>query len=128
MVQVYFLDVAKGSDQVTPVIDRALAEIERRGRAVPGTDRERAVTVERDLVADLDVVLGADGDRVRLSDVPPLLRGCAPDWEPYKMLTGADLSELLDREGIRWTNGGNVPRLDPADVRRVRSAEAELDI
>src|SRR6185437_493263 len=26
VVQVYFLDVAKGSDQVTPLIDRALAE------------------------------------------------------------------------------------------------------
>jgi hypothetical protein len=29
------------------------------------------------------------------------------------------LRELLDDEGVRVTNTGNVPRIDPADLRRV---------
>jgi S-DNA-T family DNA segregation ATPase FtsK/SpoIIIE len=120
VVQVYFLDVAKGSDQVTPLIDRALAEIARRGRAVPGTDRARPAVESRDLLADLDGVLGGyeDGERVRLSDLPALLREAAPQWTQYKALTASALREALEAEGVRVTNTGNVPRLDPADLRR----------
>jgi S-DNA-T family DNA segregation ATPase FtsK/SpoIIIE len=119
MAQVYYLDVTKGHDQVTPIIERSLGEIARRGRTVPGTDRDRQPIEQRDLLADLDNVLGADGDRVRLSDVPALLRGHARHWLPYQQMTGAELADLLDGEGVRWTNGGNVPRLDPADLRAV---------
>jgi S-DNA-T family DNA segregation ATPase FtsK/SpoIIIE len=119
VVQVYFLDVAKGSDQVTPLIERSLAEIARRGRAVPGTERERPAIESRDLLGDLDAVLGDDGDPVRLSHLPALLQHHAPDWTAYQSLTGRQLAELLDTEGVRITNTGNVPRLDPADLRRV---------
>jgi S-DNA-T family DNA segregation ATPase FtsK/SpoIIIE len=119
VVQVYFLDVAKGSDQVTPLIGRALAEIARRDRPVPGTDRARPALESRDLLADLDAVLGGNGERVRLSDLPALLRDHAPGWTPYKTLTAAALRDALDDQGVRVTNTGNVPRLDPADLRRV---------
>jgi S-DNA-T family DNA segregation ATPase FtsK/SpoIIIE len=119
MVQVYFLNVAKGHDQVTPIIRRALAEIERRDRAVPGTDRARPAIESRDLLADLGAVLETteDGERVRLSDLPALLRDHAPRWTPYKALTAAALRDALEAEGVRVTNTGNVPRLDPADLR-----------
>jgi len=119
MVQVYYLDVAKGSDQVTPIIERSLAEIARSGRQVPGT--VRAVAESRDLLADLGQVLGTD--RVRLADVPAMLRKLAPAWAPYRALTGVGLRELLDAEGVRTTNTGNVRELDPADLPKLGSGK-----
>ena len=73
-------------------------------------------------------MLGAD--RVRLADLPALLRDLAPTWGPYRTLTGVQLRDLLDDAGVRTTNVGNVPRLDPADLRRVlaeRRAETDDD-
>jgi hypothetical protein len=38
------------------------------------------------------------------------------------------LRDLLDDAGVRTTNVGNVPRLDPADLRRVLAGRrAETD-
>jgi DNA segregation ATPase FtsK/SpoIIIE, S-DNA-T family len=116
MIQVYFLDVAKGNDQVTPIIQRSLAQIARAGHEVPGTGRARVIEV-RDLLADLDQVLGAG--RVRLADVPALLRELAPGWGEYRAMTAVRLRDLLNGEGVRVTNTGNVLRLDPSDLRRV---------
>ena len=117
VVQVYFIDVARDNDQVTPVIDRALAEIARIGRGMPGMERGLLAIEVRDLLDDLDAVLGTE--RVRLADVPALLRDLAPTWGPYRTLTGVQLRDLLDAAGVRTTNVGNVLRLDPADLRRV---------
>jgi DNA segregation ATPase FtsK/SpoIIIE, S-DNA-T family len=116
MVQVYYLDVARGNDQVTPIIERSLAEIARLGREVPGTGTVLAIEV-RDLLDDLSEVLSSDSEPVRLADLPPRLRKLAPTWGPYRALNGVQLRDLLDTEGIRVTNTGNVPRLDPADLR-----------
>ncbi|MFC5831417.1 hypothetical protein [Nonomuraea insulae] len=119
IVQVYFLSISKENDQVTPIIDRAMAAMQ----GVP--DRPQAEG-SRDLLADLDAVMG--DDRVRLADLPGLLRQLAPDWFPYKSLTGSQLRDLLTREhGVRVTNTGNVPRLDPADVRRALSEQDESE-
>ena len=116
IVQVYFLDATRGSgDQVTPVIERSLAAIARLGRAVPGTGAARPLEA-RDLLGDLAEVIGAE--RARLADLPALLRSLAPHWGPYRALTGIRLGELLAGAGVRVTNTGNVPRLDPADLRR----------
>lgn len=41
---------------------------------------------------------------------------------PYRDLTGTQLRELLDAEGVRTTNTANVRELDPADLH----AAAEL--
>lgn len=49
-----------------------------------------------------------------------LLRKLAPDWPPYRSLTGVDLRDLLNGQGVWTINTGNVLRLDPADLRRVR--------
>lgn len=119
MVQVYFLSVDKGSirgDQVTPIIDRAMAELERRGLAVPGTDRKRVID-SRDLLADIDAVVG-DG-RVNLADVPVLLKREAPTWEPYQSLTGVQLRKLLEADGVRVLTTGGYLWLEPADLRSV---------
>lgn len=126
MVQAYFLSVAKNADQVTPLVDRALAEISRRGRAVPGTDRARPAIESRNLLDDLDEVLGPE--RVRLADVPALLRDLAPHWAPYRTLTGQALRELLDAEDVPTTNTGNVRRLDPAALRAVLAERSTADL
>jgi DNA segregation ATPase FtsK/SpoIIIE, S-DNA-T family len=126
-VQAHFLSVRRDRDQVTPLIERVLAEIERRGRAVPGADRERPAIEARDLLADLGDVLGGygDGERVRLSDLPALLRDLAPGWTGYRALNATQLRALLEDAGVRVTNTGNIPRLDPADLRR---ALADRDV
>jgi S-DNA-T family DNA segregation ATPase FtsK/SpoIIIE len=117
MVQVYFISV-DDPDQVTPIIDRSLAEIARRGRGLPGGSApELAIQVPRDLLEDLDEVI--DGpDRVRLSELPPLLRKLDKAWLPYRALDGVQLAELLDREGVKWVKTGNKPQLDPAELAR----------
>jgi S-DNA-T family DNA segregation ATPase FtsK/SpoIIIE len=107
------VDDDTGWDAATDVIARAVAQV------APGTRTEatgpKAVIEVRDLLDDLVEVLGAE--RVRLADVPALLRDLAPHWEPYKTLTGTALRDQLAEVGVRVTNTGNVPRLDPADVR-----------
>jgi S-DNA-T family DNA segregation ATPase FtsK/SpoIIIE len=127
IVQVHFLSVARGSDQVTPLVQRALAEMARQGRAVPGTGRARAIET-RDLLDDLDEVLGGGADRARLADLPGMLRNLAPSWTPYRNLTGTQLRALLGREGVRTTITGNIPRLDPADLREVIMCRSTQDL
>jgi predicted GIY-YIG superfamily endonuclease len=66
------------------------------------------------LLDDLGQILGSE--RVRLSELPVLLRQHDPDWLPYRKMTGTDLHAVLRKHGIRVTNTGNVRRLDPADL------------
>jgi S-DNA-T family DNA segregation ATPase FtsK/SpoIIIE len=117
VVQVYFLDVAKGNDQVTPVIERSLAEIARLGRDVPGTGRARAAIEARDLLADLGQVLG--DDRVKLRDTVGLLRKLAPTWGPYRSMTARQLAADLAAGGVRTVNSSGTLWLDPAVLREV---------
>jgi len=109
------VDDDTGYDAAAEVIARAMTIV------APGTPISATVTSpaieRRDLLGDLDQVL--DDDRVRLADVPALLRDLAPAWVPYRALTGTQLRDLLDDEGVRTGRTGNVWRLDPADVRRV---------
>ena len=122
MVQVYFVSV-DDPDQVTPVIDRAMAEVAKRG-GLPGGAPPLPAIEARDLLTDVDAVL--DGpDRVRLTDLAYRLQRLAPSW--YRGLTGVQLRERLLAEDVRTTNPGNVPTLDPDDLRRV-IAEREGEV
>ncbi|MEI8411450.1 MULTISPECIES: cell division protein FtsK [unclassified Kribbella] len=114
MLQWYYLDVAKGNDQVTPLIQRSLDAIAKLGKTVPDS---RPVQIEtRDLLSDLDEVLGDDPRPI--ADVPALLKRHAPTWTPYQGLTGKALRELLEREhGIKVPSTGNRYPLDPVTVR-----------
>lgn len=106
-------DDEKGTDDAAPVIARAV-----RGAAAGtalGGAAPLAIT-SRDLLDDLAEVLRGDDGPVRLADLPARLRELAPSWAAYKALTGVQLRELLDDEGVRTTNTGNVPRLDRADL------------
>ncbi|MFG1856798.1 hypothetical protein ACGFJT_33530 [Actinomadura geliboluensis] len=122
----YFIEVDDdtGYDAAADVIARAMAQV---NPATPVQATTEPTTVEnRDLLDDLDQVLGTE--RVRLADVPALLRDLAPAWGPYLALTGAQLRERLTELGVKTTNKGNVPRLDPADLRRVIADKATADL
>jgi S-DNA-T family DNA segregation ATPase FtsK/SpoIIIE len=129
IVQVYFLSVDKDSvtgDQVTPLIERAMAAIERRGKGLPGAGRP-VVVEQRDLLEDLDAVLGAE--LVPAADVPALLRDHAPGWAPYSSLTGKALRERLrDVHGVKVASTGNRWPVDPAAVRAALAARATADL
>jgi len=113
----YFVavDDDTGFDAAAEVIARAVAQVAP-GTPIEATTPAPAIEV-RDLLEDLDQVL--DHQRARLADLPALLRDLAPAWGPYRTLTGAQLRDQLDAAGVRTTNAGNIPRLDPADLRRV---------
>jgi S-DNA-T family DNA segregation ATPase FtsK/SpoIIIE len=100
-----------------------MAAIAKRGRGVPGSGSAPRPVEARDLLADLDEVLGAE--RVRLADVPALLRERWPQWAPYRQLKGTQLRRLLADAGVRVTNTDNVPRLDPADLRSALPGRTE---
>jgi len=77
----------------------------------------------RDLLDDLDEVLGAE--RVKLRDAVGLLRKHAPTWPPYQRMTATRLGADLASEGVRTVNVSGTKCLDPADLRRVL-AECEV--
>ncbi|HSV65833.1 MAG TPA: hypothetical protein VLJ59_08010 [Mycobacteriales bacterium] len=127
IVQVYFLDVSRGHDQVTPIIRRAMAAIAEHG-PVPGsaspTPRAEA---PRDLLDDLDAVLGTDP--VPAADVPALLARHAPRWAPYRRLTGKALREVLAAEhDVSVPSTGNRWPIDPATVRHALARRATTDL
>jgi S-DNA-T family DNA segregation ATPase FtsK/SpoIIIE len=129
VAQAYYVSPSRGRDQVTPIIERAMAAIAKRGRGVPGAERPRLRAVqERDLLDDLDEALGDTTELVRISHLPALLCRLAPNWMPYRGLKGKQLEAQLKAAGVRITNTGNVPRLDPADLRAVINRRATEDL
>lgn len=79
---------------------------------------------ERDLLDDLYVVLDGvpDEERVKVADLPSVLRRLAPDWEPYETLTGVQVRDVLVAEcGVRVTNSQNVLRVEASEIRRAWS-------
>ncbi|WP_163554287.1 cell division protein FtsK, partial [Candidatus Frankia alpina] len=63
VAQAYFLSASRGNDQVTPIITRSLDALRRKGLPVPGTTtprRDTTTPTTRDLLEDLDEVLGTD--------------------------------------------------------------------
>lgn len=79
------------------------------------TPEPLTATELRLLMYDLDVVAGTE--QIRLSEIPARLRYLAPDIPLYQKLNGVRLLAALREAGVRTTNTGNVPRLDPADLR-----------
>jgi DNA segregation ATPase FtsK/SpoIIIE, S-DNA-T family len=114
MVQVHKLDSKSDNDQVSPLVNRALAEMARKGRELPGSGLP--MLESRDLLADLAEVTRDATGRVNVADLPPRLRKLAPAWSAYRQLTGVQLRQLLEVEGVRvYTTGGTL-RVDPADL------------
>lgn len=80
----------------------------------------------RDLLADVATVLGDGVERVRVNDLPHLLRQLAPEYEAYRNLTGKKFRCALTEHGIRTTNTDNRPQLDPADFRSAYGVEHRM--
>jgi DNA segregation ATPase FtsK/SpoIIIE, S-DNA-T family len=99
-------------EQQTRIVERAL---ELRGG--PTRRTEIAAPVEqRDLLVDLAAVLG--DAPVKSADVPPLLRDHAPEWPPYRSLTGTELRAWLARDyKIIVPSTKNKWPVDPDTVR-----------
>jgi S-DNA-T family DNA segregation ATPase FtsK/SpoIIIE len=130
IAQVYFLSVSKTNNQVTPLIERAMAAIAKRGKGLPGGDRPapREIETHRDLLEDLDAVLSAEP--VRAAKVPALLAQLAPFWAEYQSMTGEALREQLAlRYRIKVPSTGNKYLVDPVTIRDAlaRRATADLD-
>lgn len=108
-------------DRFAKAVDEAEAALKQsqlrpqRTRATPEPPTSDEVV---QLLEDLDHVLGEE--RVRIADLPAMLRQFRPDDPLYRGLTGIRLATALRSRGIRITNSGNVPRLHPADLRSAR--------
>ena len=72
-------------------------------------------------------MLGAEA--VPTADVPALLVRLAPQWAPYRALTGKALRDQLAALGVKVASTGNRWPLDPVTVRAAlaRRATADLD-
>jgi S-DNA-T family DNA segregation ATPase FtsK/SpoIIIE len=128
IVQVYFLDVSKENDQVTPLIERAMEAIAKRGKGLPGgrPAPRAAIATSRDLLDDLDAVL--DSERITAVDACALLRDLAPDWEPYRALNGVKLRGLLEHQHVKVPTTGNKLWIDPVTVRDALTKRATADL
>lgn len=125
MVQAYFLSVDNKRDQVTPIIKRSLDAMDQRG-ARPLTIGAPPTVVVRDLLEDLDEILG--DKPLRAADVPALLSQLAPDWVPYRQMTGKSLRIELAKRGVKVSSTGNVWPVDPVVVRRALATRSTEDL
>ena len=127
IVQVYFLDVSKDNDQVSPIIERAMRAVEEHGQ-LPGGDRlAPLIEAARDLLDDLDAVLGREP--VPAADLPALLARHAPGWPPYQRLTGKALRQRLAADyGIKVPSTGNRYPVDPVTIREALAKRATTDL
>lgn len=126
MVQAHFLSVDNKHDQVTPIIKRSLAAMDRRGVRMVSGDGPPAIETARDLLEDLDEVLG--DDVVPVADLPALLSRLAPEWVPYRRMTGKSLRVELAKRGVKVPSTGNRWPVDPVAVRRALAARSTEDL
>jgi DNA segregation ATPase FtsK/SpoIIIE, S-DNA-T family len=114
IVQVYFISIKRGRDELTPIIERSMKAIAACGKGVPGKGGPRPAP-KRDLLEDLEAVLGEE--TVPAADVPALLARHAPGWAPYRRMTGKALRERLEREhGVRIPSTGNRWPVSPVAI------------
>lgn len=114
-----------GYDAAAEVIARAMQKVH---PAVPvgSPKREASKPVTRDLLEDLAEVLGYD--TVNVADVPALLAKYAPDWAPYRKLTGKQLRAELASLGVKVPSTGNRYPVDPVTIREALAKRATADL
>jgi S-DNA-T family DNA segregation ATPase FtsK/SpoIIIE len=109
-----FSDDDTGQDDAAEVIARAMKGLAP-GTAI-GAGAPLPAIEQRDLLADVAEVTRDDPGRVNVAELPPRLRKLAPSWSAYRQLTGVQLRQLLEVEGVRvYTTGGTL-RVDPASL------------
>jgi S-DNA-T family DNA segregation ATPase FtsK/SpoIIIE len=109
-----------GFDAAADIIARAMANLH---PAIAGTvdRRDGPAPVARDLLDDIATVLCVgrwDAEKVPAADIPARLRELAPDWVPYRTITGLDIRRYLQAEhGIKVATTGHKYPVDPAAIR-----------
>lgn len=118
IIRTYFIEVDddQGWDAATEIIERALAQLDRRTRA-DGAQPALEVSASRDLLVDVAEVIGNGPDPVRAADVPALLHKAWPRWLPYELLTGKQLVRQLAELGVKVPSTGNRWPIHPATIR-----------
>ncbi len=132
------VDDDTGFDAAADIIDRSMQDLHPAATARMAADLEQATAEPRDLLEDIATVLGVDhSDAVKVpaADIPARLRSLAPDWTPYRTVTGLDIRRYLQAEhGIKVATTGRKYPVDPAVIReavarrndrRARSTSAE---
>ena len=99
-------------DDATTLAERAKT----RRKAIVTNARQAHAEQNRDLLADLAEVLGAEP--VRAADIPALLRDLAPEYKPYASITGVQVREQLGALGVKVPATGNRYPVDPAEIRK----------
>jgi S-DNA-T family DNA segregation ATPase FtsK/SpoIIIE len=120
----YFVEVNDdtGYDAAAEVIARCMQNLAP-GTLVASNSPQPAIEA-RVLLDDLAEVI--DGpDRVKVNDLPQRLRKLAPAYGDYRSLNGVQLRDRLIGEGVRTVKAGNVPLLDPADLRKALAARED---
>jgi S-DNA-T family DNA segregation ATPase FtsK/SpoIIIE len=110
-----------GYDAATDLIARAIANLHPANPGLGTDDQNARAPVVRDLLDDIATVLGvdrADAEKVPAADIPARLRTVAPDWAPYRTITGRDIRDYLHAEhGVKVATTGHKYPVDPAAVR-----------
>ncbi|NGY63408.1 cell division protein FtsK [Lentzea sp. NEAU-D13] len=114
-----------GFDAAADVIARAMTAVH--PSVATGGQPQKIAPTTRDLLEDLDEVLGTDP--VPAADVPALLARHAPGWAPYRTLNGKALVAQLAALGVKVPSTGNRWPVRPEDVRAAlaRAATGHLD-
>jgi DNA segregation ATPase FtsK/SpoIIIE, S-DNA-T family len=122
-----------GFDAAADIIARAMANVHP-AIAGPSDGREDPAPVVRDLLDDIAAVLCVgrwDAEKVPAADLPARLRELAPDWMPYRTITGLDIRRYLHAEhGIKVATTGHKYPVDPAAIRDAiarRTVTEDLD-
>jgi DNA segregation ATPase FtsK/SpoIIIE, S-DNA-T family len=94
IVQTYFLDISKKNDQVTPLIRRSLAEIDKLGLAIPGTG-PKPKTEPVDAVDPLGDIAKVLTGEPRMNTAEVIRRLITLNPGAYKDWTNRDLKRVL---------------------------------
>ena len=116
------VDDDTGFDAAADIIARAMANPANLHPAIarPAVDGQQPPQV-RDLLDDIAAVLDAgrwDAPKVPAADIPARLRRLAPNWVPYRSITGLDLRRYLQAEhAVKVPTTGDKDPVDPAVIR-----------
>ncbi|MHA6623907.1 cell division protein FtsK [Pseudonocardia sichuanensis] len=113
ILQWYFLSVDEGNDDVTPLIERSLDAIARRGKGLPGAGRPAPVVERVDHLADIADALAGD-KRVRTTDL--LARLHERNLTVYGSWGPRELATCLEAAGVRPVSVKGYPTVRAEDV------------
>lgn len=123
LVRTYFIEVNDdtGWDAATEIIERAMRQLDPQTRTNAGTPPP-VDEPDRDLLADVDLLLERSGGPATAGALLGALRTLAPDWPPYQDLNVPGLVKALKERGVDVKSTGNRYPVHPDAVRKARAA------